>query len=128
MSEIQQTSNETTDQKNQFGSYLSSALNDLTETVQFLETASKAEGNNSPSTLHYAATPLLRLLGLCLGGSYLIKGAVNAEKASEPEAEKQKALAAIFAHQFLTQTSGLKEQIINGAPNLETQTDKIFGT
>ncbi len=128
MSKIQQASNETTDQQNQFGAYLSSALNDLTDTVQFLETASKAEGNKKPSTLHYAATPLLRLLGLCLGGSYLIKGAINSEKASEPEAEKQKALAAIFTHQFLTQTSGLKKQIIKGAPDLEAQTDKIFGT
>lgn len=128
MSEIQQASNETTELQNQLGSYLSSALNDLTETVQFLETEFKAEGNNNPSTLYYAATPLLRLLGLCLGGSYLIKGALNAEKANEPQAEKQKALASIFAHQFLTQTSGLKQQIIKGAASLETETNKIFGT
>jgi len=126
MNEIQQTANATEDLQNQFSSYLSSALNDLTSTISFLEAEFKGQGNNNPSTLYYAATPLLRLLGLCLGGSYLIKGALNSEKASDIQAEKQIALAAIFAHQFLAQTSGLKQQIIKGAANLETQTNKIF--
>jgi hypothetical protein len=66
-------------------------------------------------------------MGLCFGGHYLIKGALSALKTNDPQSTKQQAIAEIFAHQFMAQTSGVKQQIIKGAPGMESQTNEILG-
>ena len=116
---------EAPDLQKEVSPHLSTALDDLNEISEFLEKQFQDKSNSTP--LFYSATPFLRLMGLCLGGHYLMKGALRALKTNDPQATRQQAIAEIFAHQFLSQTSGIKQQIIKGAPNLETQTKEILG-
>jgi hypothetical protein len=107
------------------GSHLSSAIADLIETSEFLE--KQFQDKSNPTPLFYSAAPLQHLMGLCFGGHYLIKGALSALKTNDPQSTKQQAIAEIFAHQFMAQTSGVKQQIIKGAPGMESQTNEILG-
>lgn len=125
MKETQKALSQAPEFQKEVGSHLSSAIADLVETVEFLE--KQFQDKSNPTPLFYSATPLLRLMGLCLGGHYLIKGTLSALKTNEPQATRQQAIAEIFAHQFMAQTSGVKQQIIKGAPSLETQTNEILG-
>lgn len=126
MSTINQQATATPNLSSDFGGHLTTALKDANETLSFLKSQIDQEASQNLTTLFYAATPLLRLLGLCIGGGYLIKGAIAATNDQSPSHKKQTAIAAIFAHQFLSQTSGLKQQIITGAPALEAETDLIL--
>ena len=125
MKETQKALSQAPEFQKEVGSHLSSAIADLVETVEFLE--KQFQDKSNPTPLFYSATPLLRLMGLCLGGHYLIKGTLSALKTNDPHATRQQAIAEIFAHQFMAQTSGIKQQIIKGAPSLETQTNEILG-
>ncbi len=106
----------------QMGPYLKTAIDDLEASLSHLQSIP----TNDPAPLYYAATPLLRLFGISLGGAYLIKGAIAASSADSPYHLQQTAIAALFSHQFLSQTDGLKNQIISGATTLEQQTEKLF--
>lgn len=110
--------------RGRFNNHLSTALGDLSEVLTYLQ----KHAANSPDTLLYAATPFLRQIGLTLGGALLIKGAISANKTA-PESQQtqtQTAIAALFANQLLSQTSGLKHQILTGAETLATETAQIF--
>lgn len=125
MKETEKALSEAPEFQKEVGSHLSSAIADLIETSQFLE--KQFQDKSNPTPLFYSATPLLRLMGLCFGGHYLIKGTLNALKTNDPQTTKQQAIAEIFAHQFMAQTSGVKQQIIKGTPGMESQTNEILG-
>ena len=120
--EIHQNLDRTPDLKEQTGEELASALNELKTTLTYLQT----QQPNDPTSLLYAATPFLKCLGLTLGAALLIKGAISARQAASPNHERQTALAALFTHQLLPQTSGLRRQICGAAHKSEALTAHIF--
>ncbi len=95
----------------QSASRLDAAIADLAETAEWL-LARQAEGGLS--TTLAGATPFLRLFGLTLSGAYLAKGALIAE----PGQERRIALCRFFAENLLSETSALKDRILNGAESL----------
>ena len=122
LEEIHQNLDQTPDLKEQTGEELAAALNELKTTLTYLQT----QQPNDPTSLLYAATPFLKCLGLTLGAALLIKGAISASQAASPDHERQTALAALFTHQLLPQTSGLRRQICGAAHKSEALTAHIF--
>ena len=106
----------------EMGDSLAAALSDLESSLAHLTNPA----SNDPANLLYAATPLLRMMGITIGGALLIKGALKATAENDPAAIRQTALAAIFAHQILPQAHALSREIIGGGDKLKTQTDRLF--
>ncbi len=86
------------------------ALADLEETTTFLQ---RAQSDGRVSEALAGATPYLRLFSLAAGGAYLARGALAAKEAS------QIALCRFFSENLLSETSALKDRVINGAASLE---------
>ena len=119
---IQHSLEEAPQVKEQIKESLTTAITDLETTLSFLQ---KSEAGD-PTTLLYAATPFLKLIGLTLGGALLIKGAVAANQTNSPDGQRQIALAVIFAHQLLPQTTALKHHICNSSQTSKDLTAQLF--
>lgn len=119
---INESLNQNQDLNGDVGDSLTAALQDLEASLTHLTNPA----TNDPANLLYAATPLLRMMGITIGGALLIKGAMKASAESSATAARQAALAAIFAQQILPQTSALSREITGGGTRLKTQTDRLF--
>jgi len=122
LSQINNSLDEAPQVKDNISTSLTNALQDLNETLSFLQSLEA----NDPTGHLYAATPFLKLFGLTLGSALLIKGAVSAAKSNSPDQNRQIALAALFANQFLPQTTGLKQHIMHTSKASKALTGAIL--
>jgi acyl-CoA dehydrogenase len=92
---------------------LGAAIGDLEETTQWML---KTVGEGRMVEALSGATPYQRLFGLVLTGGYLAKGGLA--EAGDGRDATRIALARFAAENLLSETSALKDRIINGADSL----------
>ncbi len=90
--------------------HLEHALDELEEATRFMQRA-QADGRVSEALA--GATPYLRLFSLATGTALMVRGARNAESAT------QTALCRFFAENLLPESSALKDRVVNGAASLD---------
>lgn len=104
-----------------FGDSLKNSLDDMKETLTWLK-----EQSSNTDTLLYSASNLLRLMGLTIGGAYLIKGVLRSKTNGSTSPANEAAIAQVFARQLMCETASLKTTIISGSPELAEQTNHIL--
>jgi hypothetical protein len=97
--------------------HLERALDELEEATRFMQRA-QADGRVSEALA--GATPYLRLFSLAAGTALMVRGARDAENAS------QTALCRFFAENLLPESSALKDRVVNGAASLDEAATAIL--